>query len=60
MRMLFLLLAPRSGAQVGGSGLLQRLEPARGVAPGLSGRRDHVVVLERWGESTYSCAQLQA
>ncbi|EOD07312.1 hypothetical protein EMIHUDRAFT_198743 [Emiliania huxleyi CCMP1516] len=45
MRMLFLLLAARSGAGVAGSELLQRREWPRGVVLGLSRGRDHYAVL---------------
>ena len=45
MRMLFLLLAARSGAGVVGSELLQRCEWPRGVVLGLSRGRGHYAVL---------------
>ena len=45
MRMLFLVLAARSGAGVAGSELLQRREWPRGVVLGLSRGRDHYAVL---------------
>ena len=45
MRVLFLLLAARSGAGVAGSELLQRREWPRGVVLGLSRGRDHYAVL---------------
>ncbi|EOD27295.1 hypothetical protein EMIHUDRAFT_236012 [Emiliania huxleyi CCMP1516] len=45
MRMLFLVLAVRSGAGVAGSELLQRREWPRGVVLGLSRGRDHYAVL---------------
>ena len=45
MRVLFLLLAARSGAGVVASELLQRREWPRGVALGLSRGRGHYAVL---------------
>ncbi|EOD08952.1 hypothetical protein EMIHUDRAFT_258062, partial [Emiliania huxleyi CCMP1516] len=45
MRMLFLVLAARSGAGVAGSELLQWREWPRGVVLGLSRGRDHYAVL---------------
>ncbi|EOD03770.1 hypothetical protein EMIHUDRAFT_221941 [Emiliania huxleyi CCMP1516] len=45
MRMLFFVLAARSGAGVAGSELLQRREWPRGVVLGLSRGRDHYAVL---------------
>ena len=49
MRMLFLLLAARSGAGVAGSELLQRCEWPRGVVLGLSRERGHGAALAAAG-----------
>ena len=49
MRMLFLVLAARSGAGVAGSELLQRREWPRGVVLGLSRERGHGAALAAAG-----------